>query len=223
MHDRFFHFFRKSSQFDKKKKKQLTLQAGLTTIWIADNRILLVWYVVPLQWRHNRRDGVSNHQPHDCLLSCLFRCRSKKTSKLRATGLCEGNSPVTGEFPHKWPVTREMFLFDDVIMHSKHFYVALPVLLTLSHVWSYFLRSNLNKLNYMTQQSWIYIRPIVNVVRVSSIVIWWLTRWGPWVASVNQGGVSIRKTVLPGMAIPMLKIRRPNGRLIFNMEIAIRR
>ena len=31
------------------------------------------------------------------------------------------------------------------------------------------------------------------------------------------GAVSIRKTVLPGMAIPMLKIRRPNGRLIFNM------
>ena len=38
----------------------------------------------------------------------------------------------------------------------------------------------------------------------------------------NKGAVSIRKTVLPGMAIPMLKIRRPNGRLIFNMEIAIR-
>ena len=33
----------------------------------------------------------------------------------------------------------------------------------------------------------------------------------------------IRKTVFPGMAIPMLKIRRPSGRLIFNMEIAIRR
>ena len=41
--------------------------------------------------------------------------------------------------------------------------------------------------------------------------------------SKKQGAVSIRKTVLPGMAIPMLKIRRPNGRLIFNMEIAIRR
>ena len=39
----------------------------------------------------------------------------------------------------------------------------------------------------------------------------------------HLGPVSIRKTVLPGMAIPMLKIRRPNGRLIFNMEIAIRR
>ena len=37
--------------------------------------------------------------PHDCLLNRLFRRRSKKTSKLRATGLCEENSPVTGEFP----------------------------------------------------------------------------------------------------------------------------
>ena len=52
-----------------------------------------------LQWRHNGRDGVSNHQPHDCLLNRLSWCRSKKTSKLRATGLCEGNSPGIGEFP----------------------------------------------------------------------------------------------------------------------------
>ena len=43
--------------------------------------------------------GVSNHQPHDCLLKRLFRRRSKKASKLRVTGLSEGNSPVTGEFP----------------------------------------------------------------------------------------------------------------------------
>ena len=52
-----------------------------------------------LQWRHNERDGASNHQPHDCLLDRLFRRRSMKTSELRVTGLCEGNSPVTGEFP----------------------------------------------------------------------------------------------------------------------------
>ena len=52
-----------------------------------------------LQWRHNESNGVSNHQPHDCLLNCLFRRRSKETSKLRVTGLCGGNSPVTGEFP----------------------------------------------------------------------------------------------------------------------------
>ena len=52
-----------------------------------------------LQWRHNGHDDVSNHQPHDCLLNRLFRRRSKKTSKLRTTGLCQRNSPVTGEFP----------------------------------------------------------------------------------------------------------------------------
>ena len=48
---------------------------------------------------HNERDGVSYHQNLDCLLNCLFRHRSKKTSKLRVTGLWEGNPPVTGEFP----------------------------------------------------------------------------------------------------------------------------
>ena len=32
-------------------------------------------------------------------LNGLFRRRAKKTSKLRVTGLCAGNSPGTGEFP----------------------------------------------------------------------------------------------------------------------------
>ena len=52
-----------------------------------------------LQWRHNGPDGVSNHRRLDCVLNRLFKRRSKTTSKLRATDLCEGNSPVTGEFP----------------------------------------------------------------------------------------------------------------------------
>ena len=30
-----------------------------------------------------------------------------------------GNSPVTGEFPHKWPVMRKMFPLDDVIMDNS--------------------------------------------------------------------------------------------------------
>ena len=60
--------------------------------------LMLLTYVA-LHWRHNDHDGVSNHQPHGCLLNRLFRRRSKKTSKLRVTGLCVGNSPVTGEFP----------------------------------------------------------------------------------------------------------------------------
>ena len=63
-----------------------------------------IWYIsyrgsYQLQWRHNGRDSVSNHQPHDCLLNRLFSCRSKETLKLRITGLCAGNSPGTCEFP----------------------------------------------------------------------------------------------------------------------------
>ena len=67
---------------------------------------MLVVYIITthlphttLRWRHNDHAGVSNHQPHSCLLNRLFRRKSKKTSKLRVTGHCAGNSPGTGEFP----------------------------------------------------------------------------------------------------------------------------
>ena len=56
--------------------------------------------LMTLQWRHNGRDSVSNHQPHDCLLNLLYRRRSKKTSILVI-------------------LTRKMFPFDDVIMTNK--------------------------------------------------------------------------------------------------------
>ena len=46
----------------------------------------------------------------------LFGRISKKTSKLRVTGLCLGNSPGPVNSPHKGPITRKMFPFDDVIM-----------------------------------------------------------------------------------------------------------
>ena len=55
--------------------------------------------ITTLQLRHNEYDGISNHQRFDCLLNRLFRHRENKISKPRVTGLCEGNSPVTGEFP----------------------------------------------------------------------------------------------------------------------------
>ena len=54
---------------------------------------------ITLQWRHNDRDDVSNHRRPDCFTNHLFRHKSKKISTLRVTGLCEGNSPLTGEFP----------------------------------------------------------------------------------------------------------------------------
>ena len=59
-----------------------------------------IWNILitSLQWRHNGWGGVSNHEPHDCLLSHLSRCRSYKPLNLRVTGPLWGNSPVTGEF-----------------------------------------------------------------------------------------------------------------------------
>ena len=69
-----------------------------------------------LRWRHNERVGVSNHRRLHCLLKRSFTHRSKKTSKLRVTGLCEENSPWPVNSPHKGPVTRKMFPFDDVIV-----------------------------------------------------------------------------------------------------------
>ena len=77
--------------------------------------VLWTW-TITLRWRHNDHNCVSNHQPRGCLLNRLFRRRSKKTSKLRVTGLCVGNSPGPVNSPHKGPVTRKMFPFDDVIM-----------------------------------------------------------------------------------------------------------
>ena len=60
-----------------------------------------------LRWRHNEHDSVSIYQPHDYLLNRVLRRRSKKTSKLRVTGLCAGNSPGTGEFPAQMAINVE--------------------------------------------------------------------------------------------------------------------
>ena len=48
--------------------------------------------LVSLQWLHNEPTGVSNHRRVDCLRNRLSRRRSKKISKLRVTGLCEGKA-----------------------------------------------------------------------------------------------------------------------------------
>ena len=58
-----------------------------------------IFFVNLLQRRHDKRERVSNHRRLNCSLNRLFRRRSNEASKLRVTGLCEGNSPVTGEFP----------------------------------------------------------------------------------------------------------------------------
>ena len=100
--------------YGRLKELQLLLLVGVLGKWkchLSQNAVSVrghliefgsapyAWWRSPvdtLQWHHNGRDSVSNHQPHDCLFNRLFRCRSKKTPKLRVTGLCTGNSPGTG-------------------------------------------------------------------------------------------------------------------------------
>ena len=82
-----------------------SLRGNVKSQGISSNAFNLVLPEYSLQWRHNGRDSVSNHQLHDCFLNLLFRCRSKKTSKLRVTGLCVGNSPGTpSQFLFIWRV-----------------------------------------------------------------------------------------------------------------------
>ena len=78
-----------------------------TRVLTNDRGCNCIFSACALRWRHNDHDGVSNR---------LFRRRWKKTSKLRVTGLCAGNSPGPLNSPHKGPVTRKMLPFDDAIM-----------------------------------------------------------------------------------------------------------
>ena len=123
---------------------------GIISSWSSPSTI----WTWSLQWRHNDHDGVSKHQPHGCLLNRLFGRRSKKTSKLRVTGLCAGNSPGPVNSPHKGPVTRKMFPIDDVIMKTfnhwslpyrkcpDYVYVKLKYQSTMTQIKYYLRREN---------------------------------------------------------------------------------
>ena len=95
---------------------------GLTSAWfsgLAVHRILiciLMQHIATLLWRHNGRDGVSNNQTHDCLLSRLFKHRSKKHQSTASLAFVRGINRWLVNSPHKWPVK---FPFDDVIMRMR--------------------------------------------------------------------------------------------------------
>ena len=71
---------------------------------------------ISLQWRHNERDGVSNHRHLDCLFSRLFRRGSKKHQSTAWLAFVRGIHRWPVDSPHKGPVTRTLFTFDDVIV-----------------------------------------------------------------------------------------------------------
>ena len=82
-----------------------------------DGTISVLW-TRSLLWGHSGRDGVSNHHRIYCLLNRLFRCRSKKTPKLRVTDFVRGIHRCPVNSPQKGPVTWKIFPFDDIIMES---------------------------------------------------------------------------------------------------------
>ena len=98
--------------------------------WIFLNEKFVFWF--KFHWNSLLRDGPVHYNDvimsamasqitslYECLLNCLSRHRSKKISKLRVTGLCEGNSPVVGEFHTQRASNAQMFPFDDVIMWQR--------------------------------------------------------------------------------------------------------
>ena len=99
-------------------------------LWLGHETMACDRCLFSLRLRHNGRDGVSNH---DCLLNRLFRRRSKKTSKLRVTGHCAGDSPGTGEFPAQiasnaenvsiWWRQREFILYKRACVYIEFGYV----------------------------------------------------------------------------------------------------
>ena len=68
---------------------------------------------ITLRWRHNGCDSVSNDQPRECLLR---RAHQRKHQSSASLAFVRGIHRRPVNSPHKWPVTRKMFPFDDVIM-----------------------------------------------------------------------------------------------------------
>ena len=68
-------------------------------LWNILNPCCVLTQFTPLQWHHNKHKGISDHWHLHCL-STVWSCTDqRKLQKLHVTGLCVGNSLVTGEFP----------------------------------------------------------------------------------------------------------------------------
>ena len=107
MISRYTHSYHKFST----TKKKITYRTGSS----KNNKAFILTITVTSQWAPRYLKAPVS----PFLLNRLFRRKSNETSKLRITGLCEANPQVIGGPPHKGPVKRKMFLFDDVIMQEN--------------------------------------------------------------------------------------------------------
>ena len=141
----------------KTNKKQTKTKQNKTKNKKTNKKNKQAKWLHSLRWRHNDHAGVSNHQPHGCLLNRLFRRKSKKTSKLRVTGLCAGNSPGTGEFPAQMASYAE-----NVSIWWRH------------HVWkSYRTIQNgvYMKPNWSKSMPWLHVRSMI-IIKICCLFSW---------------------------------------------------
>ena len=74
---------------------------------------------ISLLWSHNEHDGISNRWRLDCLHNCCSGADQRKHQSSTALGFVRGIHQWPVNSPHKGPVKRKMFQFDDEIMHYK--------------------------------------------------------------------------------------------------------
>ena len=86
----------------------------------------------PLQWRHDGRECVSNHQPHDVYSTVNSGADQRKHQSSASLAFVRGIHRWPVNYPHKGPATRKMFAFYDVSMNLLTayllvFYEIMPV------------------------------------------------------------------------------------------------
>ena len=102
----------------------MSLQSNAISDWLGANQESALHYASQqpclhtLQWRHNEYNGVSNYRRLDGLLNRLFSADHRKHQSSASLACVRGIHRWQVDSPHKGPVMRKMFLFDDVIMHN---------------------------------------------------------------------------------------------------------
>ena len=87
----------------------------------------------------NERDGVLNYQHHDCLRNRLCADQKKHQSSV-SQAFVRGIHWWPVNSPHKGPVTRKMFPFDNVIMFLL--IILINAEATANFVWLWYNKNN---------------------------------------------------------------------------------
>ena len=93
-------------------------QESYICVYVYNIHTVCCFYNSALHWRHNGHNGVSNHQPHDSYSTGYLGADQRKHESSASLAFVRGIHRRPVNSPHKGTVTRNMFLFDDVIMVS---------------------------------------------------------------------------------------------------------